>query len=339
MSHNSTHSKVRHEPVMLANVMAALAPAAGKTYIDGTFGAGGYSRAILAAADCKVIALDRDPDAIANGAPLVAEFDGRLKLVQARFSDMHRVVAEQGLGHVDGVVLDIGVSSMQIDEAVRGFSFLRDGPLDMRMSQSGQSAADRVNSLDHNELSRVIFILGDEPRARSIARAIVTARSDQPLRTTHDLVRVIESVTGPQRPMERIHPATKTFQALRILVNGELTELEEALNAAEDLLSVGGRLVVVTFHSLEDRIVKRFFTARSGRTSAPSRHQPTAPAGHDATFDMQVRGHTEASVEEVAHNPRARSAKMRSAFRNTAASWPKSARDSHVPRVGDGLRP
>jgi 16S rRNA (cytosine1402-N4)-methyltransferase len=335
----SPHVPARHQPVMLAEVLGALQPCANDIYVDGTFGAGGYTRAILAAAPCRVIALDRDPAAITGGQDLLSESKGRLTLVRRTFGKLRDVVREQGLTHVDGVVLDIGVSSMQLDEADRGFSFMRDGPLDMRMSQDGASAADHINSLEVNELSRVIFILGEEPRARSIARAIVSTRTEQPLRTTLDLVRAVESATGPQRPQDRTHPATRTFQAFRILVNHELTELAEALIAAEETLKVGGRLVVVAFHSLEDRIVKRFFTLRSGRQGAPSRHQPDRKPTHLPTFEMRVRGHIAASEEETRRNPRARSAKLRHGVRTSHAVWPSDLDALAVPKLLPGLLP
>ena len=322
---------------MLAEVLAALQPAEGEVYLDGTLGAGGYSRAILDAAPCRVIALDRDPSAIAGAAELSKKYGDRLSLVQSTFSAMKEVVSAHGLQHVNGVVLDIGVSSMQIDEAARGFSFMREGPLDMRMSQSGPSAADHVNSLEQNDLSRVIFILGEEPRARAIARAIVAARTEHPLMTTLDLVRAIERATGPQRAKERTHPATRTFQALRVLVNAELNELASALCAAEEILAAGGRLVVVTFHSLEDRIVKRFFTLRAGKQGAPSRHQPERTAKHQPSFDLLRTGHTAASEGEIAGNPRSRSAKLRSAIRNANPAWPPAFEGIAVPHIGGGL--
>ena len=261
MSVDHAPAEPPHVPVMLDQVLETLAPRDGGLYVDGTFGAGGYSRAILAAADCRVIAIDRDPDAIAAGRALAEAHAGRLILVEGRFGDMLRLVEEQGIAAVDGVVIDIGVSSMQIDDAARGFSFLRDGPLDMRMSQSGTTAADIVNTLPPEALSNIIYTFGEEPRSRAIARAIVASRSEAPITTTAALVRAVEKAVGRQRPQDRIHPATRTFQALRIHVNGELEELVAALHAAERLLVPGGRLVVVTFHSLEDRIVKRFFAS------------------------------------------------------------------------------
>jgi len=314
-----------HEPVMLAEVLSALRPRDGGIYVDGTFGAGGYTRAILDKARCKVVSIDRDPDAIRAGQMLAEQYEERLTLVEGRFSDMQALLAEADISEVDGVVLDIGVSSMQIDEAERGFSFMRDGPLDMRMSQEGATAADAVNTLAPEQLSRIIHIFGEEPRARAIARAIVRARSDEPITTTAALVAAIEKATGRQRPQDRIHPATRTFQALRIHVNGELDELVAALHAAEKLLTPGGRLVVVTFHSLEDRIVKRFFTSRAGKLPSGSRHLPEARMPPPPSFELPFKGHLEANAGETSRNPRARSAKLRAGVRTEAPSMPSIA--------------
>ena len=319
-----------HVPVMLAEVLAALAPQDAGVYVDGTFGAGGYTRGILAAASCKVIAIDRDPSAIAAGAALVASSHDRLQLVESTFGEMASLVGDQ---KVQGVVLDIGVSSMQIDEAARGFSFMREGPLDMRMGQAGKSAADYVNGLDAEDLAQIIYILGEEPRSRSIAKAIVTARTEAPLLTTLDLVKAVERATGPQRMKDRTHPATRTFQALRIHVNGELDELAQALCAAEDILDVGGRLVVVTFHSLEDRIVKKFFAERSGKLPTNSRHMPASHQGPAASFDLLFKGHQEASPQEMLDNPRSRSAKLRCGIRTSAASFKFDAKAMAVPSL------
>ena len=310
-----------HVPVMLPEVLSALAPRDGGVYVDGTFGAGGYTRAILAAADSRVIAIDRDPAAIRDGQALVTEFSPRLSLREGRFADMEALVGDE---RIDGIVLDIGVSSMQIDEAERGFSFLRDGPLDMRMAQQGVSAADAVNSLPQETLSNIIYIFGEEPRSRAIARAIVDARKLAPITTTHGLVKAIERATGRPRP-DKIHPATRTFQALRIHVNGELDELVEALHAAERLLPEGGRLVVVTFHSLEDRIVKRFFASRAGKLPSGSRHLPDAVKGPEPSFELPFKGHLGASDEEARLNPRARSAKLRAGIRTAAPPMPAIA--------------
>ncbi len=323
----------RHRPVMLAEVLSALTPRDGGIYIDGTFGAGGYTRGILGAADCKVLAIDRDPDAIRGGAPLAAAFPDRLTLVEGRFSDMEELAQRSGITMIDGAALDIGVSSMQIDEAARGFSFAKDGPLDMRMEQSGPSAADVVNQAEADHLTRIISILGEERKARPIAHAIVKARTEAPILTTFALVRAVERAIGRQRPQDRIHPATRTFQALRIYVNRELEELGYALAAAERLLKPGGRLAVVTFHSLEDRIVKRFFAERSGKLPSPSRHMPGRGEGEEARFIPVFRGHQEASEAETAENPRARSAKLRAGERTAAPALPLNLEDIAVPSV------
>jgi 16S rRNA (cytosine1402-N4)-methyltransferase len=323
----------RHVPVLLNEVLAALAPQAGGVYVDGTFGAGGYTRGLLGAAECKVIAIDRDPSAIADGAAMVATASGRLDLVRGTFGEMKSVIEDLGLSKVQGVVLDIGVSSMQIDEAERGFSFMREGPLDMRMGQDGKSAADYVNSLDAEDLAQIIFVLGEEPRSRAIAKAIISARSISPLLTTLDLVKAVEKATGPQRAKDRTHPATRTFQALRIHVNAELDELADALVAAEDILEVGGRLVVVTFHSLEDRIVKRFFAARSGSMPTNSRHMPAAHDCPAPSFEMVFKGHQDAGPEEMLDNPRARSAKLRAGIRTVAPSFKFDSKAMAVPKL------
>jgi 16S rRNA (cytosine1402-N4)-methyltransferase len=261
----------RHIPVLLAEVLDALSPRDGATYIDGTFGNGGYTGAILDAADCVVLAIDRDPDAIAAGQSLQEKYRKRLKLVEGPFSDMEALAAANAIADCDGIALDLGVSSMQLDDAERGFSFQADGPLDMRMSRSGPSAADIVNDLPEADLARVISVLGEERRARSIAKAIVRERENQPIERTGTLADIVTRVLG-RRADEKKHPATRTFQALRLFVNGELNQLINGLMAAERLLNAGGRLAVVTFHSLEDRIVKRFFASRSGQTARPSRH-------------------------------------------------------------------
>jgi 16S rRNA (cytosine1402-N4)-methyltransferase len=323
----------RHVPVMLPEVLRALTPEAGGIFVDGTFGAGGYTRGILQSAKAQVIAIDRDPFAIAAGQAMVDEFGARLKLVRGTFSSLESIMQDLGLDKVQGVVLDVGVSSMQIDEAARGFSFMKDGPLDMRMGQEGPSAKDYVNTLSAEDLARIIFILGEEPRSRSIAKAIVAARSEAPLQTTLDLVRAIERATGPQRAQDRTHPATRTFQALRIHVNAELEELAQALLAAEAVLAEGGRLVVVTFHSLEDRIVKRFFATRSGKLPQSSRHQPAAHDAAPATFTQTERGAIAASDTEARSNPRARSAKLRFAIRTAALPSPLAPEAFGLPRL------
>jgi len=323
----------RHVPVMLDEVLRALGPKADAIYVDGTFGAGGYTRAILEAADCRVVALDRDPAAIAGGQELVAKFVGRLKLVEGRFGVMSEHLASLGLEKVQGVVLDVGVSSMQLDEAERGFSFMREGPLDMRMSQAGQSAADVVNTYSPEMLAKVIFLFGEEPRSRAIAKTIVAQRIVSPIVTTIDLVKAVEKATGPQRAKDRTHPATRTFQALRIYVNAELEELVDALHEAEKILDVGGRLVVVSFHSLEDRIVKRFLAMRSGKTPEVSRHMPGTIKQAQPSFELLFKGHLDPSEEEAEGNPRARSAKLRAASRTAAPVWPDSRGALGIPRI------
>lgn len=314
-----------HIPVLLADVVEQLQPVAGETYIDGTFGAGGYTRAILEAAPCRVIAIERDPTAFANGQALVAEFGGRLSLVPETFSNMEEAAASAGAERVHGVVLDIGVSSMQLDDPARGFSFLRDGPLDMRMSQNGPSAADVVNHMDEEDLANILFNLGEERRSRAIARAIVKARTEAPITTTKALAGIVERVLGRARGDEK-HPATRTFQALRIHVNDELGELERALEAAERLLVTGGRLLVVTFHSLEDRIVKHFLQERSGKTAGGSRYlpAPSGPASAPSFRIVNTRGFTP-NKEETDANPRARSARLRVGLRTEAPAWSGTA--------------
>ena len=303
-----------HVPVLLDEVVEGLAVVPGETFVDGTFGAGGYSRALLGAGAGRVYGFDRDPQAIEHGRMLVP--DPRLELVHDRFSRIDAVLAQRGALPVDGVALDIGVSSMQLDQAARGFSFGKDGPLDMRMSQAGQSAAEFVNEADEAEIARVIKDYGEEPRARSVARAIVAAR---PLARTGELAAVVRKALGHHAGMKS-DPATRTFQAIRIHLNAELDELNEGLRAAERSLRGGGRLAVVTFHSLEDRIVKRFLKERSGSLPAGSRHRPLARPGPAPTFD-QIAKPVSPSAAELARNPRARSARLRTAVRTVAPAW------------------
>ncbi len=314
MDHDAGGGPVRHVPVLLSEVLSALKPVRGQAVLDGTFGAGGYTRAILEAG-ANVIALDRDPNAIAGGGALVEEFGERLQLIHGRFGDLANYAPAGGL---DGVVLDIGVSSMQIDEADRGFSFQKDGPLDMRMSQAGPSAADVVNTLKAGELARVFGFLGEEKQAGRIARAIEGRRKAHPFRTTRDLAGLVETVK-PRKARDKIHPATRVFQALRIFVNEELIELAHALFAAEQALKPDGRLVVVTFHSLEDRIVKRFFQDRFGRSGNVSRHMPVGEV-LTATFEPVGKQVIGVSDAEAQANPRARSAKLRAGRRTEAAA-------------------
>jgi 16S rRNA (cytosine1402-N4)-methyltransferase len=309
----------RHLPVMLAEVMAALAPVPGGIYVDGTFGAGGYTRAILDTG-ASVIAIDRDPTAIAAGAALAAASGGRLTLAEGRFSDLAAIAAAHGHERVDGVVLDVGVSSMQLDDPARGFSFRFDGPLDMRMGGDGPSAADVVNGLEPRDLARVIAVLGEEKRARAVAMAIARAREAGPIAGTAALAEIVARAVG-HRHTDKIHPATRTFQALRIFVNRELDELAAALAAAERTLAPGGRLVVVAFHSLEDRIVKRFLTERSEDRPRGSRHRPEAEMP-DPSFELLARGAQSPGDAEVESNPRARSARLRAARRTAAPPVP-----------------
>jgi 16S rRNA (cytosine1402-N4)-methyltransferase len=299
---------------MIEEVVAGLAVVPGETLVDGTFGAGGYTRALLGVGAGRVIGFDRDPDAIASGPSLVP--DPRLTLINERFSQMDRVLAERGLLPVDGIALDIGVSSMQLDQADRGFSFMNDGPLDMRMSQSGQTAAEFLNHADESEIARVLKDYGEEPRARAVARAIVAAR---PLTRTAELAAVVRRALG-FRQGQKSDPATRTFQAIRIHLNAELDELEQGLRAAERSLRPGGRLAVVTFHSLEDRIVKRFLKVRSGDVPSGSRHRPMVAKGPAPTFE-QVAKPVSPSEAELARNPRARSARLRTAVRTDAPAW------------------
>ena len=304
-----------HVPVLVKDVIGALAIHVGDTLVDGTFGAGGYTQAMLAAGAGRVIGFDRDPEAIEAAKSLVPDpiRDGRLTLVEERFSQMDRALAERGIGPVDAIALDIGVSSMQLDRAHRGFSFQADGPLDMRMSKSGLTAAEFLNSADEAEIARVLREFGEEPRARAIARAIVAAR---PVERTAELAAIVRRAAG-FRPGQKSDPATRTFQAIRIHLNSELEELEEGLAAAERSLRPGGRLAVVTFHSLEDRIVKRFFRERSGGSPAGSRHRPALKDPNEPTFE-RVAKPVSPTERELAANPRARSARLRSAIRTSA---------------------
>ena len=329
MSEESRTEGAPHRPVLLAEVLARLAPAPGEIHVDGTFGAGGYTRAILGRG-AAVIAVDRDPTAIAAGEGLVAEAEGRLRLVEGVFGDLDTHVAGLGVSAVDGVVLDIGVSSMQLDRAERGFSFRHDGPLDMRMDIAGESAADVVNGADAATLAHVFRVYGEEKRASQVARAIVAARAEAPITTTRALASLVETVIWA-KPHE-IHPATRVFQALRIHVNDELGELVRALAAAERVLKPGGRLVVVTFHSLEDRIVKRFLADRTRVAPGGSRHAPIARV-EPATFVASTRGVDEASAAEIAENPRARSAKLRAAIRTEAPARAVDPAALGLPRV------
>lgn len=298
-----------HLPVMLKEVVAAIAPKDGGHYVDGTFGGGGYSRAILEAADCRVLGIDRDPEAIARGQALVTHFAGRLTLVEGEFSRMDQFTEQS-----DGVVLDLGVSSFQFDTPARGFSFREEGPLDMRMSLAGESAADLVNTASERDLSDIISRYGEEKNARRIARAIIAAR---PIATTTQLAKVVSDAQGPAALRLSIHPATRTFQALRIRVNDELGELEKGLDAALNILAPKARLAVVSFHSLEDRIVKQFLTRHSQARPRASRHAPDSGAEASA-LKLLTKSPQTPFAEEIHHNPRARSAKLRFAERLAA---------------------
>jgi 16S rRNA (cytosine1402-N4)-methyltransferase len=306
-----------HVPVLLAEVLESLDPKPGELIVDGTFGAGGYARAILATG-AKVVGFDRDPTVrrFAAGFP-----QDRFRLVEARFSEMD---AELGEGGADGVALDLGVSSMQLDQPERGFSFMADGPLDMRMGGEGPTAADLVNTAEPAELARILYVYGEERESRRIARAIARRRTEQPFTRTLELAEFVEKALGGRRGA-KIHPATRTFQALRIAVNEELAELEAGLVAAETVLKPGGRLCVVTFHSLEDRIVKGFLSVRAGRTPAGSRHAPPVKAGAPPSFKLLFNGARGPSEAEAKANPRARSAKLRAAVRTDAPVWREAA--------------
>jgi 16S rRNA (cytosine1402-N4)-methyltransferase len=325
----------RHIPVLVRPVVEHLNIRDGGIYIDGTFGAGGYARAILAAADCKVLGLDRDQSAVASAFGLVDQSGGRLTVAESRFSALDEAAENLGITAVDGVVLDLGVSSMQLDTAERGFSFRLDGPLDMRMEAQGPSAADVVAAASERTLADIIFTLGEERHSRAVARAIVRSRGDAPIRTTGQLADIVARVVHTRAG--DIHPATRTFQALRLFVNDELGELARGLLAAERMLKPGGRLVVVSFHSLEDRIVKTFLAARAG-TRAGSRHLPEV-AARPASFTILTKRPIGPDEAEVANNPRARSAKLRAGERTSA---PADSADRpalpRLPSLADVLR-
>jgi len=312
-----------HVPVLLAEVLAALAPQANHRCIDATFGAGGYSTALLDAG-ARVLAIDRDPAAVAAGCSLVEASGGRLTLVQGRFGELERLAQGAGFAPADGVVLDIGVSSMQLDDPERGFSFQVDGPLDMRMSGrgAGPSAADIVNEAEEADVADILYQFGEERRSRAIARAIVARRRERPFARTLELAQLVERVLGRGKIGGR-HPATRTFQALRIYVNDELGELAQGLAAAERVLKPGGRLAVVTFHSLEDAMVKRFLQARTGKREGASRHLPPgAPPERESSFRFVNPKPVSPAETEIAANPRARSARLRWAVRTAAPPWP-----------------
>lgn len=312
-----------HAPVLLDEVIEALAPRPGDVIIDATFGAGGYTRAILATG-AEVIALDRDPTVQPHADAVANDYPGKFQLVRTAFSGLSLAFEGVGRERLDGAVFDIGVSSMQLDQAERGFSFMRDGPLDMRMSDEGESAADIVNTWEHGPLAHILKLYGEERQSGRVATAILRRRVERPFERTLDLAEVVEKALGGRRGAA-IHPATRTFQALRIAVNDELGELERGLEAAEATLSPGGRLAVVTFHSLEDRIVKSFLTERSGNAPGGSRHAPERIEHRRPSFEMLFKGAREAGEAERAANPRARSARLRAARRTDAPAWRAAA--------------
>jgi len=349
-----------HTPVMLREVIEALSPRDGAIYLDGTFGAGGYAEAILGAADCRVWGIDRDPEAVTRGQALAARHADRLNLIHGCFGAMDDLLGAHQVVAVDGIALDLGVSSMQIDQAERGFSFRTKGPLDMRMGASaaeddsedgvdaGPSAAEAVNEFSETELADIIHRYGEERRARQVARAIVAARRDRPIEDTARLAEIVRAAVrrgikggtknrgAKSRGANRgIDPATRTFQALRIYVNDELGELDRGLHAAERLLAPGGRLAVVSFHSLEDRVVKTFLRARSAGGSGGSRHRPEPAARRDPTFLPLFRGACRPGRAECEGNPRARSARLRAAERTAAAAWNGTRADASANRMGE----
>ncbi len=314
-----------HKPVMRDWVLRQLSPNDGETFLDGTFGAGGYSEAILEAADCSVYGIDRDPEAVLIGRDLEHSSDGRFTILEGRFSEMEDLLGGVGVSELDGIALDVGMSSMQLDNPERGFSFQADGPLNMRMDSMGETAADVINTRAEMELVDIFQRLGEEPRALRVAKAIIKVREIEPILRTSQLADIIVGALGHGKRKKKgryTHPATRVFQALRIYVNEELKELSNGLNAAERLLKEGGRLCVVSFHSLEDRIVKKFLAARGGLEPRGSRHIPDAPSPvPNPTFHLPRRGVQKPTAEEIGGNPRARSARLRSAVRTGASPW------------------
>ena len=312
-------------PVLVEAVIDVLSPRDDALYVDGTFGAGGYSGALLAAANCRVVAIDRDPDAVRRGRELARAHGGRLTIIEGNFGDMERLLASPGSmtpAPIAGIALDLGVSSIQLDTAERGFSFRFDGPLDMRMSRDGQTAADLVATLAESDLARLIREFGEERFARRIARAIAAARRRQPIGRTLELAQIVRTAVPKAAP--GLDPATRTFQALRIAVNDELGELDRALGAAERLLMPGGRLAIVSFHSLEDRRVKDFLRQRSDRAPRTSRHEPVPATVAAPSFQLLHRRALKPDIEEIDRNPRARAARLRAAERTAAPPWPPS---------------
>ena len=316
-----------HIPVLLDSVLAALAPRNDAVYVDGTFGGGGYSEALLKAARCRVFGIDRDAEAVRRGRNLAERYGERLRVLEGRFGDMAQLLAPVNTGSVAGIALDLGVSSTQLDTPERGFSFRFDGPLDMRMSGAGQSAADLVATLSEPDLAELIRALGEERFARRIARAINAARQRRPIRRTTELAEIVRAAVPQSEPGQ--DPATRTFQALRIAVNDELGELDRGLAAAEQLLMPGGRLAVVSFHSLEDRRVKEFLRRRSDMAPRASRHRPVGAESPPPSFTLLTRRAVKPSAAEIAHNPRARAARLRAAARTAAPPWPRN-NERHV---------
>lgn len=328
-------SRAPHLPVMLQEVAAAMDAQAGRVYVDGTFGAGGYSRKLLQQAECRIIAADRDPAAASYGQSLAREFPGRFQLLTAKFSELEEALPRAGLTAADGFMFDLGVSSMQLDEAERGFSFQQDGPLDMRMGGNGPSAADAVNNLSAEELSDIFYLYGEERRARAIAKAVVKAREAEPVTRTLQLAAIISRALGARAMAGGKHPATRSFQALRIYVNDELHELASGLRAAERFLKPQGRLAVVSFHSLEDRMVKEFLASRSGLRKGASRHLPEEAAPeHAPGFKLLWSGAHKPGAGELRANPRARSARLRAAIRTGAPAMAEAGLQEFFPTPG-----
>jgi 16S rRNA (cytosine1402-N4)-methyltransferase len=316
-----------HTPVLLDAVLAAVAPRDNAVYVDGTFGGGGYSEALLKAAHCRVFGIDSDPEAVRRGRELAERYGERLRILEGRFGDMAQLLAPVNTDPVAGIALDLGVSSTQLDTPERGFSFRSDGPLDMRMSGAGESAADLVATLSEPDFAELIRAFGEERFAHRIARAITAARQRRPIRRTIELAEIVRAAVPQSEPGQ--DPATRTFQALRIVVNDELGELDRGLAAAEQLLMPGGRLAVVSFHSLEDRRVKEFLRRRSDMAPRASRHRPLGTEPPAPSFTLLTRRAVKPSVAEIAHNPRARAARLRAAARTAAPPWPRNG-ERHV---------
>jgi 16S rRNA (cytosine1402-N4)-methyltransferase len=319
-----------HVPVLLGAALGVLAPRDDAVYVDGTFGGGGYSRALLASAHCRVFGIDRDPDAVRRGQQLADDYAGRLQVIEGRFGDMAQLLAPVNTDPIAGIALDLGVSSNQLDTAERGFSFRADGPLDMRMSGEGWSAAELVESLSEPQLAELIREYGEERFARRVARAITTARQQRAIRRTTELAEIVRAAVPKSAPGQ--DPATRTFQALRIAVNDELGELDRGLAAAEQLLTPGGRLAVVSFHSLEDRRVKEFLRRRSDTAPRASRHQPIRAAAAAPSFKLLSRRAVRPSAAEIAHNPRARAARLRAAERTASPPWTPNGAEPDLTR-------